>query len=237
MAREVCRAISDDRLFFRHEVICAVDAPTEVLYREALVRMKVADAVLLPGRFIPALERLSLMRQFDCYVVRHTLEAIKATPGARLGCNISAQSTQDDHWWQEVFLELENNPEAAARLVVEITESAPILPIDGCTFVRRLRRLGVRVAIDDFGVGFSAVSAAACATDIVKVDRSLLRRVRQGTLGIAGFNRLIVMARGIAPLLVVEGVETPDDIRIVRDAGVRWIQGYYVNDPDTPGSI
>ncbi|SDD61647.1 EAL domain-containing protein [Paraburkholderia lycopersici] len=229
IAREVCRAISEDRLLFQPEVVCAIDDRTDILYREMLVRMKVGDTVLLPGRFIPALEKLSLMRPFDCFVVRHTLEAIKATPGVTIGCNVSAQSARDDPWWQEVFLELENDTEAASRLVVEITESAPFAPIAGPAFVRRLQRMGVRVAIDDFGAGFSAGTANSCATDIIKVDRSFLRRVRQGALCVAELSRLIGIAQGMAPLVVLEGVETPDDIRIARDTGVHWIQGYYVN--------
>jgi EAL domain-containing protein (putative c-di-GMP-specific phosphodiesterase class I) len=215
-------------------VVCAVDDPTNILYRETLVRMKVGDRILSPGRFIPALERLSLMRPFDCFVVRCTPEAIKATPGATLGCNVSAQSARDDPWWQQVFLELESNTEAAARLVVEITESAPVSPIDGPAFVRRLRRMGVRVAIDDFGTGFSAGTANSCATDIITADRSFLRRVRQGTLCVAELNRLIGIAQGMAPFVVIEGVETTDDLRIARDTGVHWIQGYYFNAPDAP---
>lgn len=235
-AREVYRAIAEDRLFFQREVVCAIDDPTEILYCETLVRMKVSDRVLSPGSFIPALERLSLMRPFDCFVVRHTLEAINATPGATLGCNVSAQSARDDPWWQQVFVELENNAEAAARLVVEITESAPVSPIDGPAFVRRLRRAGVRVAIDDFGAGFSGGTANSCATDIIKVDRSFLRRVQHGTLCVTELNRLIEIAQGMAPLVVIEGVETPDDVRIARSMGVHWIQGYYLNAPDAPAA-
>ncbi|MFM0198738.1 EAL domain-containing protein [Paraburkholderia fungorum] len=234
VVREVYRAIAEDRLFFQQEAVCAVDDPTDILYRETLVRMKVGDRILLPGSFIPAVERLSLMRSFDCFVVRCTLGAIKATPGATLGCNVSAQSARDDPWWQRIFVELENNPDVAVRLVVEITESAAISPIEGPAFVRRLRGMGVRVAVDDFGAGFSASTANACETDIIKIDRSFLRRVRQGTLRVAELNRLVGIARGLAPLVVIEGVETPDDIRIARDTGVRWIQGYYLNAPDAP---
>lgn len=235
IAREVFVAIEEDRLFFRREAICAIDVPADILYCEILVRMKVDESVLLPGRFIPALERLSLMRPFDCFVLRRTLDALRAAPQAHLGCNVSAQSARDDHWWKSLFLELAAEPELAARLVVEITESTSVSPVDGRAFVRRLRGLGVRVAVDDFGVGFSATAARVCEPDIIKVDRSFLRRVRQGTLSAAEFNRLVRMARCIAPLLVIEGVETPDDVRIARDAGARWIQGYYLNAPERAG--
>jgi len=234
IAREVLVAIAEDRLFFQHEVICAIDDPAHILYRETLVRMKAGDMVLLPGRFIPALERLSLMRPFDCFVLRRTLDAIRATPGAHLGCNVSAQSARDDHWWKSLFLELAAEPDVAARLVVEITESTTVSPVDGRAFVRRLRGLGVRVAVDDFGVGFSTDAARVCEPEIIKIDRSFLRRVRQGTFTAAEFNRLVRIARCIAPLLVIEGVETPGDVRIARDSGAQWIQGYYLDAPDAP---
>ncbi len=236
IAREVFGAIEEDRLFFQQEVICSIDAPERALYRETLVRMKVGDTVLPPGRFIPALERLSLMRPFDCFVLRSTLDTLRATPGAHLGCNVSAQSARDDHWWKSLFLELAAEPGLATRLIVEITESTPVSPVDGRAFVRRLKGLGVRVAVDDFGVGFSADAARVCEPDIIKLDRSFLRRVRQGTLGAAELSRLVRMARCIAPLLVIEGIETPDDVLIARDAGVQWIQGYYVDAADAPAS-
>jgi len=236
IAREVFVGIEEDRLFFRHEAICAIDTPADILYRETLVRMKVDGMVVLPGRFIPALERLSLMRAFDCFVLRRTLDALRAAPQAHLGCNVSAQSARDDHWWKSLFLELAAAPEVAARLVVEITESTPVSSVDGRAFVRRLKELGVRVAVDDFGVGFSADAARVCQPDIIKVDRSFLRRVRQGTFSATELNRLVRMARCIAPLLVIEGVETPDDVLIARAADAQWIQGYYVDAPDAPAS-
>lgn len=231
IAREVYRAIAEDRLFFQHERVCALAAPTNVLYLESLVRITVGDSVLLPGSFIPALEKLSLMRPFDCFVVSRTLEAIKAMLGTSLGCNVSALSARDDHWWQPVFLELESNPQAAARLVVEITESMPSSPVDARAFIKRLRRLGVRVAVDDFGAGFSADLADVCATDIIKIDRSYLRHARRGTRGLAELSRVTSIAQALAAIVVVEGVETPDDIQIARNAGLRWVQGYFLNAP------
>lgn len=236
IARDVFVGIEEDRLFFRHEAIRAVDAPADVLYREALVRMRVDDKVLLPGRFIPELGKLSLMRPFDCFVLRRTLDALRDAPDACLGCNIAAQSARDDHWWKSLFIELASAPDIAARLVVEITELTPVSPVAGPAFVQRLKALGVRIAVDDFGVGFSADAARMCEPDIVKIDRSFLRRVREGTFTATEFNHLVGMARCTAPLLVVEGVETEDDVRIARDAGANWIQGYYFDPPDAPAS-
>ncbi len=229
IAREVFFALEEDRLFFQHEVICAIGAPADILYREALVRMKVDDRVLPPGSFIPALERLSLMRPFDCFVLRRTLDALRAAPHAHIGCNVSAQSARDDHWWKSLFRELAAEPDLAARLIVEITESTRVSPGDGRAFVRHLKALGVRVAVDDFGAGFSADAVRMCQPDIIKVDRSFLRRVRQRTFTAAELNRLVRMARCIAPLLVIEGVETAEDVQIARDAGAHWIQGYYLD--------
>lgn len=236
IARDVFVAIEEDRLFFRHESICAVDAHADVLYREALVRMRVDDTVLPPGRFIPELEKLSLMRPFDCFVLRRTLNALRAAPDACLGCNISARSARDDHWWESLFLELASAPDLAARLIVEITELTPVSPVDGPAFVKRLKGLGVRIAIDDFGVGFSSDAARMCEPDIVKIGYSFLRRVREGTFTTAEFNHLVGLAHCTAPLLVVEGVETADDVRIARDAGANWIQGYYFDAPDATAS-
>jgi EAL domain-containing protein (putative c-di-GMP-specific phosphodiesterase class I) len=229
VVREVSSAIAQDRLFFRYEAVCAVNAWTNVLYQEALVRIKTSDGILLPGGFIPTLERLALMRQFDCLIVGRTLEAITAMPGARLGCNVSAASARDDHWWEPAFRNLESNREAASRLVVEITESAPVSRLHGRAFIERLQKLGVRVAIDDFGSGFSKEAASACAADIIKVDRTFLWRARHDLAGIAELKCAIRTAQSIAPVVIAEGVETLDDVQIVRDAGVHWIQGYLLD--------
>ncbi|WP_233838618.1 EAL domain-containing protein [Paraburkholderia sp. ZP32-5] len=229
VVREVFSAIAHGRIFFRYEAVCAVNAWTNVLYQEALVRIKTPDSVLLPGAFIPTLEKLSAIREFDRLIVGRTIDAITAMPGARLGCNVSAASALDDHWWEPVFRQLESNPEAASRLVVEITESAPVSPLHGGTFIDRLRKLGVRVAIDDFGRGFSRDTASACAADIIKVDRSFLWRARHDLAGVAELRSTIRAAQRIARVVIAEGVETLDDVRIVRDAGVHWIQGYLLD--------
>jgi len=169
-----CEAIEAGLRLLR-EPICRPDRSGEVLYRECLARLYVQGQVRLPDSFLPQLEAAGLMRWFDRLVMERVIDALRADGDAVLGCNVSGVSAVDDAWWEPVYARLEREPQVAARLVIEITESAPLDPIAGRSFVFRLQRLGCRVAVDDFGKGYGVYTAMAIAhPDIVKLDRTLL---------------------------------------------------------------
>ncbi|WP_269502934.1 EAL domain-containing protein [Burkholderia sp. IMCC1007] len=221
------RSFVESRLGFAREPVCRADLSGGVLYHECLARLRSgARNTLPPLAFLPRLESLGLMRWFDRLVVDRIIDALHADPKAVYGCNIAAASAVVDDAWLAVIRRLEREPSLAARLVVEITETGPLDPVTGRSFVNRFRRAGCRVAIDDFGVGFSALNSVVIGNpDIVKLDRSVLSLIKRNTIGRYQFRRLIAFAHESARHVVVEGVETEADRQIILDSGVAWAQG------------
>ncbi len=212
----------------------AVSTVGDILYWECLSR--VADAngrALSPAEFIPALERCGLTRCFDAHVVSSTVDLLEASDAVSLGCNISAQSAFDDEWWDDITARLRSKPDLAARLVIEITETSPVLDVsEYVRFVRQMRFLGCRIALDDFGTGFHSIDLAQkCPVDIIKIDAGFLPRSGHTPASFQLFKRLVSLAQSLTEIVVVEGVETETERRVAAGCGPLWMQGYHLAKP------
>lgn len=231
----VYHAIGDGRVELVYQPICNTNEIDKVLYNECLLRIHLENGdVLYPGQFIPSLEKLGLMRFLDNYVMRRVIESLKRHPQMTLGVNISAQSAINDIWWASVFADLVNSPDVASRLVIEITETARIYPGAGRLFCNRLRQLGCRIAIDDFGAAFGIETGLEIREpDIIKLDASALR-IGFDEIG-SGYvlAELVSMAQEYATQVVVEGVEIAEDLETLRRAGVLWGQGNFLARPSS----
>jgi EAL domain-containing protein (putative c-di-GMP-specific phosphodiesterase class I) len=232
VALAVLEALRCNRVVFAYQPICQIDDQARVIYYESLVRIKRRETgeLMFPDAFIPSLERLSLTRSLDRYAIKHAINLLSERPGLVLGVNISAQTAVDDVWWTSALDNLASRPEVAGRLVVEITETAPLQCGGGGQFVRRLQACGCRVAIDDFGSGYGMQTGLEIGTpDIVKLDRGLLHE--GGSDWRERLARAAAIANELAPVVVAEGVETESALQSCRDAGVHAVQGYYLGRP------
>ncbi|GMA86680.1 hypothetical protein GCM10025868_19300 [Angustibacter aerolatus] len=115
------------------------------------------------------------------------------------------------------------------RLTVEVTESDLFADVDAALqAVNAVRRLGCQVALDDFGVGHSSLSRLLePPADVLKVDRAFIRTVPGDPGAEAVLAAVLALGRDLARTVVVEGVETATTLHALRDAGVRYAQGYY----------
>jgi EAL domain-containing protein (putative c-di-GMP-specific phosphodiesterase class I) len=234
------RAMREDRLFLAWQPVMSGPGESRILYHEGLLRVAQDDGQLLqPYQILPSLERTGLVRSLDRHVVSMVLDRLRADPDVHLGCNISAQSAIVDGWWAAIFAELEEEPDLAARLVVEITESATLpglsLVVD---FANRLRRLGCRIAIDDFGAGRSSIrQLPALEPDIVKIGAFFPRRVGGRLDGpeYEGFVHLVGLAKSFAPIVVVDGIEDYSTLEVARSVGADGVQGFHFGVPSWSG--
>jgi EAL domain-containing protein (putative c-di-GMP-specific phosphodiesterase class I) len=206
-AAQVFTAVAEGRLFPAWQAVSGED---EILYHECLLRL-VGDDTPTVSDAVAALERTGLV------------------------VNISAASALLDPWWDDALARLRANPAAARRLVVEITETAAFPSISrAARFTSALRELGCRIAIDDFGMGFSSVrSVLALSPDYVKVDAFFLRRAGQSARCRNALAHMIGLAGTMAAGVIVEGVETEADSRLVASLGADWQQGHYIHFPST----
>lgn len=232
VAGMVLKAIARNRVVLCAQPVFSTLDGRQVLYQECLVRMIGDDdsTIEYPSTFIPSLERLELIRFLDRYVVGMVIEILKSDSSLCLGVNISAQSAKT-RWWESILLLLDGRPDIACRLVVEITESTQLSPLSGRKFVERLQRLGCRVAVDDFGDGFSIENGARIGSpDIIKIAGRMLQTVA-GSPRLDEFKELVTRARAGAPCVVVEGIEDADALLTACSAGAHWAQGYHTGRP------
>lgn len=200
-----------------------------VLYHEALCRLCDADgATGSPGPLLLALERLGFVCALDRYVVSAVIDELEAAPGVTLAANVSAQSLSCTQSWSEILARLERRPDIARRLVWEITETALVADMNrAVAFVSRVKSLGCRIAIDDFGVGFASIRQLLIfSPDIIKIDRLFLDRAMLSVRDAGIFRQLVELARSFGAEVVAEGIETPAQAEFVRSCGASWQQGY-----------
>lgn len=232
------QALAARRIGFAEQAVCAARQRGDLLYAECLARLTDQDGrMLMPAAYIPALERLGLTRSFDRQIVSAVVERLGRDKGCVLGCNISALSATLDLWWTSVFPRLLASAGVADRLVIEVTKSARAGSLgDAVLFVDHLKSAGCRVALDDFGVGFSSIDLARRARfDIIKIDGSYVRNRATGEDAPSLLAHLVALARDIATHVVVEGIESEADLNEACAAGAQWLQGYLFGRPRPSG--
>jgi EAL domain-containing protein (putative c-di-GMP-specific phosphodiesterase class I) len=237
IAEEMLGAMERGELCFRYEKVCSTTDTGIVGYWEALLCRTENGVPVSVGKWIPALERLGLVSRLDRWVVTTVIETLRTWPDISLGCNVSILSATCDGWWSTVTETLATEPQVAARLVIELTESAPLTDIDTVKdFVQVLQQLGCRVALDDIGGGYSSVrSIMELGADIAKIDGGHLRQARSNGSSRVHLSALILLSRACCSHVVVEGVEDGEDLELSHACGAHWVQGYLFGPIFAPG--
>ena len=233
LGERVQRALRDRRLIFAYQPVVDADSGA-VDYYECLLRMQAEDGTIVAaGEFVPIIEQLGFIRVIDRYVLERAVAEVAAHPGIRLGFNISGLTATDYSWLRAISTLLKGEADVASRLVVEITETAALHDIEeSARFVGALRELGCRIALDDFGAGFTSLRhLQALAVDTVKIDGSFVRNLGQNYDNQVFLRHLVGLANGLGLSTVAECVETAQEAAILRREGVGLLQGYFFGKP------
>ncbi|OJA63987.1 hypothetical protein BGV68_01520 [Burkholderia ubonensis] len=227
IAEEVCAATQASRLSIATEPIYNVTNPDLILYHECFPKLMDSRGELLsPEVFVLSLERTGMVRWFDRYVVRRVIRALRDQPDLILGVNISALSAVDNALWTSTLIDLQQSPDIAQRLVLEISENARLTLGRARRFGNMLRQLGCAIAIDDFGAAYGVeTNIAIDRPDIIKIDASFRSGISTDTNVRSRLAGMIRIASDISPKVIVKGVEHEADIEHIRDAGAIWAQG------------
>lgn len=229
-------ALFKGRLHLVDQPICRADDRSELLFAECLARLADEEGrTIMPGVYLSALERLGLTSLFDRQIIRAVIDQLRRRPDCVLGCNISALSASVDAWWRMVFPRLVRDADVAGRFVVEVTESACPYSFDAAAaLVSLIQKTGCRVALDDFGSGFSSIGFARQAKfDIIKIDGSYVRNRASGEDAALLLEHLVALAKDVAGDVVVEGIESDADLAAAHIAGAQWLQGYLLGAPQS----
>jgi diguanylate cyclase (GGDEF)-like protein/PAS domain S-box-containing protein len=243
---ELETALAEDQFFLQYQSI--VDLPSgRVLGVEALVRWQhPRDGVVGPDQFIPLAEETGLIVPLGRWVLRRACAQLaqwqRDVPAARdlyMSVNVSPRQFQNVHLAAEVTEAVQAAGVSPDALVLEITESMFLQDTEAVTTVLRdLRASGVRIAIDDFGSGYSSLTyLQRFPVDILKIDRSFVSGGdhQVGDRSIA--EAVIQIGRALRLTTVAEGVETDDQWAQLHAMGCDLGQGYYFARPGGAGQI
>ncbi len=245
LAKHLGTGIAPEGLFLLMQPILSLRAPRTALDFEVLVRMREADgSVLSGGRIMAAAENNGYAAVIDRWVLASTLEWLErhgAVLGAtRFACmNLSGASLNDERFVREAFALLEAHPAGAQRLCIEITESIALHDLANTRrFIDRLRALGAKVALDDFGAGYTSFSyLKELPADALKIDGSFVRGVHANPANLAIVETIAELARNLGMQSIAEWAENPETVEALHAVGIDYAQGYVIARPQLPERI
>jgi diguanylate cyclase (GGDEF)-like protein len=233
MSEQVQSALREERIVFAYQPVVAA-ATGIVDHYECLLRMRTLDGrIVSAAEFVPVVEQLGFIRLIDRYVLDKALAELAAYPAVKLGFNISGLTAADRPWLRALISHVRNRPEIAARVIVEITETAALYDLEeSARFVSALRHAGCHVALDDFGAGHTSLRhLQSLAVDTVKIDGSFIRNLAGSPDAQVFLRHLLGLAKGFGFSTVAECVTTAEDAAILQREGVAFLQGYYFGRP------
>jgi diguanylate cyclase (GGDEF)-like protein len=231
---QIVTALAENRVVLAYQPI--VDAKTsEAVAHECLVRIARPEGqIIAAGDFVPVAEQLGLVRQLDRRVLELTVAALMKHRGARLSINVSGMTASDRPTLEAFVTYLEDHADVAPRLIVELTETAALVDIEeSMRFVSRVRALGAKVAIDDFGAGYTSFrNLQSLKVDMVKVDGSFVKGLADSRDNQIFVRTLVDLAKNFNLATVAEWVAEAREADILRAFGVDYLQGFYFGKPD-----
>ena len=227
VADEIVAALNERRIALAFEPVVEAHS-RKIGFYECLMRINRADGgIAHANEIIPVAERVGLVRMLDFRVLELVVAELTTAPGLQASVNVSPNSAVDPHWWQGLGALLRANSEAAARLIIEITETAAIQDLDDARgFVTRVKDLGCRIAIDDFGAGHTSFrNLRKLGVDVVKIDGDFVANVVKSNDDRAFVQTLVDLSRRLGLKSVAEWVQDEQTAALLAGWGCDYLQG------------
>src|ERR1700752_2769155 len=240
METDLRRACERDELFFDYQPIVSLQNRTLIGF-EALVRWRHPECGLIPPKeFIPVAEETGLILTIGqpvlrsaCRQAREWLEKYPSSPPLFVSGNLSVKQFNEPGLVENIAQLLEESGLPPRCLKLEITESVFSDNIEAAVkLLTQLRSLGVQLSIDDFGTGYSSLSyLQRFPIDTLKIDRSFVTQMMENEENLAIVRTIVALAQNLGMDVVAEGVETEDQLRLLRKLECENGQGYLFSTP------
>ncbi|MGE5546200.1 MAG: EAL domain-containing protein [Solirubrobacterales bacterium] len=234
--RNFRKMVKADRLVFLFQPIVNLRTGAVLKY-EAFARITHNGGFFLPHQIIPFATDVGLIGEFDLAACNKALAMMKAasevSPLANISVNVSGHSLGNPGFYQALFKLLEANKGLLNRLVIEVTDAARIHNLNEAKrLLSRLRKLGARISLDDFGSRGSAFDLLRILpVDYAKIDAEYVLDARDPR-GRSVLKAITGMCQELGITTVGECVEDAEMVRILRDVGVDYAQGHYFAKPN-----
>lgn len=225
--------------------IMSLRAPEASLDFEVLVRMQDSSGAMIPaGKVIAAAEANGTIGELDKWVLTSTLvwltENLPRLPNTRFVCvNLSGASMNDEAFIEDTFRILSRFGNVVKYLCMEITESVALHDIaNSRRFIDRLRTCGAKIALDDFGAGYTSFSyLKEFAADALKIDGSFIKRMHEHPANYAIVEAIVELARNLGMRSIAEWVEDYETVEALAELGVDYVQGWAIAKPMPPEEL
>jgi len=232
-------------MFLEMQPIMSLKAPYESLNFEVLLRMRQADgSVMTAAPIIAAAEKSGRVGVIDRWVLATTLDWI-ARNTDRLGntqfvcMNLSGASLNDERFVQDTIDILRRHVEVAGRLCMEITESVALHDLDNTRrFIDQVRNFGVKVALDDFGAGYTSFSyLKELPADVLKIDGNFIVNINAHPANVAIVEAIVRLALNLGMKTIAEWAEDSATVHTLAEIGVDYVQGFAVARSMAPDAL
>ncbi|MCP4995800.1 MAG: EAL domain-containing protein [Gammaproteobacteria bacterium] len=231
------QALVENRFVLQYQPIMSIKGQ-DISHFEVLVRMRELDGSLeYPGRFIPVAEQSGQIHAIDRYVLSSAIKQLgefqKTSSDIHFSVNFSGKMFSDPDYLpmlKKLLLAHEVDP---SHLIFEITETAALSDIaSAARLMGEIKALGCKMALDDFGVGFSSFFYLKnLPVDYVKIDGSFIRQLPTSSEDRLFVRALVEVAKGLGKQTIAEFVENDATLYLLEEIGVDYAQGFYVGKP------
>ena len=234
------KAIDEGQLVLHYQpIVSQIDR--RICGFEALVRWNHPERGLVPPNdFIPIAEESDLILHLGRWVLRESCRQMAAwhksfapDPPLIISVNVSARQLSDSRLMDDVELALAESGLKHESLALEMTESSIMGDAEQTlATLNRLKKMNIRLEIDDFGTGYSSLSyLQRLPFDILKIDRSFVRELSAGKGSLDIVKAILQLARSFRLEVIAEGVETEEQLSVLRALGCGYLQGYLFSRP------
>ena len=206
---------------------------------EALARWNNNDTGIIPPvKFIPLIEKMGFIRQFEEFLIDNICRSLKEWKESGfnivpVSMNISPASFKKEGLVEMIVSALDRYGIAPSLLTVEITEGLFIKNLDYAVKILNIfKEKGIKISLDDFGTGYSSLSYIKnIPADFIKIDISFIRGMMENFKDSAIVNTVVVLASNLGMKTISEGVETEEQLKILKSFGCDIVQGYLFSKP------
>lgn len=230
-------ALVEGKLFLVYQPIVDL-ASGDISHYEALIRMRGLDnEIISPIDFIPVAERIGLIHRIDLWVIEQGIDFLAALPSKMskisLAINLSSVAFQDSSLLPTIKEKLELSWVDAERITFEITETVAVDKVEKTReLITKIRALGCKFALDDFGAGFCSFNyLKSFPVDYIKIDGQFIRNLVNDDTDQVLVKSMVEVAKKLGKKTIAEYVETPDAIHKLREIGIDFGQGYLFGKP------
>ncbi len=225
-------ALKENRFILHFQPVVKMEGT--IIHYEALLRMLGQEGELIyPNDFLPTAERFGLMSQIDRWVVDSAIGVLSKRPERSVFVNLSASSLGDEELLKFIEHRINASSINPCRIGFEITETAAIRDLDQVEhWIIRLKLLGCKFALDDFGVGFLTFThLQRLPIDYLKIDGSFIRNLDVDPTNKALVQAINAVAHALGKATIAEYVESEDIWSILHELHIDYGQGYFLGKP------